>query len=285
MKLLKCNLCSLVFDSRIWEQGSDLMSEKEWFESDVPTQLSRWVRVFEWFNNRRTYARIAPLIPVGGSVLEIGVGNGSFLAYVQRKGLSPEGCDLSRTVCRTMKQRTGIPVFHGHLADLPKKKSFDAVVMNHVLEHVCSPVKFIRDVRARLKENGILHIAVPNVACWEAHFGAWNGYEPYHFTYFSPTTLAFAVEQEGFSVIREETRDSFSGWFLVGVRSAFRNRNRSPQSLSELRKVKRDSWMEHCYRSAMVLSGAVTFPTRYFQSRIGHGDEAIVLCRLATSEI
>jgi len=47
--------------------------------------------------------------------------------------MAAEGCDLSRTVCESVTKRTGIPVFHGDIAQAPKRKTFDVVVINHVL--------------------------------------------------------------------------------------------------------------------------------------------------------
>jgi 2-polyprenyl-3-methyl-5-hydroxy-6-metoxy-1,4-benzoquinol methylase len=266
LNLLTCHLCDLTFDARVWEEGFALRSEAEWFDGDTPARISAWVRVFEQANNRRTYGRIARLVPQGGSLLEVGVGSGSFLAFARRRGLAVEGCDLSRSVCQSVCERTGIRVFYGPVSALPAGKAFDAVIMNHVLEHVCSPVEFLRDVRIRLRSNGILHIAVPNVDSWEAAFAAWPGYEPYHLTYFSPETLETAVRQAGFSVIRTTTHESLSGWFLTALRSVFKQRVHDHQFMAELRKKRQDSWMEFCYGATLALVGAATTPMRCLQA-------------------
>jgi 2-polyprenyl-3-methyl-5-hydroxy-6-metoxy-1,4-benzoquinol methylase len=172
-------------------------------------------------------------------------------------------------------------VFHGPVSALPAGKVFDSIVMNHVLEHVCSPVQFLQDVRVRLKSDGILHIAVPNIDCWEAAFPGWVGYEPYHFTYFSSKTLKLAVRQAGFSVIRSATHESFSGWTITALRSLLKQRAHNQQFMAELRRKRRDSWMEHCYGATLVLAGAATTPTRYLQAWLGRGDELIALCQPA----
>jgi len=134
-----------------------------------------------------------------------------------------------------------------------------------------------------LRKGGLLHLAVPNILCWESAFPGWPGYEPYHFTYLSAKTLRMTLEQAGFSVMRLETHESFSGWFLTVLRSMFADQTSSAKSLEELRRKLRSRWMEHCYRTATVLVGAVTLPVRFFQSSIGRGDELAVLCRAAES--
>ena len=283
MNLLRCTYCGLVFDGRVWEEGSDREVEAEWFDEGTPSEITGWVRTFEHLNNRRTWRRIASLVPPAGTLLEIGVGSGSFLAYVRSKGMAAEGCDLSRTVCEAVTKRTGIPVFHGDIAQAPKRKTFDVVVMNHVLEHVCSPSKFLEDVRPRLRRGGLLHVAVPNILCWEASLPGWSGYEPYHFTYFSRKTLGRAVEGAGLSVLRVETHESFSGWFLTGLRSLIGCHTRRAESMKGLRRKRDNTWLEHCYRSAMALAGAVTLPVRALQSAIGRGDELVLLCRSTAS--
>ena len=80
------------------------------------------------------------------------------------------GLDLSRTVYEAVAKRTGIPVFRGNIADLPIGKIFDVIVMNPVLEHVCSSKKLLEDIRARLRKGGLLHLAAPNILCWGSSF-------------------------------------------------------------------------------------------------------------------
>ena len=279
--LLRCDLCGLIFDRGVWAEGADLLREAEWFEGGTSFHASGWTKLFEELNNRRTFDRIAKRVRAGSSLLEIGVGSGSFLAFARRRGLEAEGCDLSKGVCDAVTERTGVQVFHGPVSALPVGKVFDRIVMNHVLEHVCSPLQFLRDVRIRLKSDGILHIAVPNVDCWEAAFPAWAGYEPYHFTYFSRNTLERAVRQAGYSVVRSATHESFSAWTITALRSLFKQRVHNEQFMTELRRKRRDSWMELCYGATLALAGAVTTPTRYLQAWFGRGDELIMLCQPA----
>ncbi|AGX86618.1 class I SAM-dependent methyltransferase [Candidatus Symbiobacter mobilis] len=236
--------------------------EDEWFgEGYEARKSSVWVEWFEAWNNRKTLARLAAHSRQGNRLLEIGVGSGSFLKVAKTKGFDVMGCDLSAPICRHVERECGIAMHCGFLSELPDDRQCDAVVMNHVLEHVQQPVEFLQDVFRLLKPEGIVHIAVPNIDCWEACLPGWTSYEPYHLTYFNRQTLLKAVEAAGFSAERVLTSDSFSGWFLALLRTALGiNRTQGvvtrPVAASENRPANsRSGWVEHAYRLAMVVVG------------------------------
>jgi len=60
MNLLRCTYCGLVFDGRVWEEGSDREVEAEWFDEGTPSEITGWVRTFEHLNNRRTGTELHP---------------------------------------------------------------------------------------------------------------------------------------------------------------------------------------------------------------------------------
>lgn len=107
------------------------------------------------------------------------------------------GCDLSAPICQRVSQTYGIAMHDGSLTSLVGENRFDVIVMNHVLEHVNQPIEFLREVHRLLAPGGVAHIAVPNVACWEAGLAGWTSYEPYHLVYFDPRTLERTVSAGG----------------------------------------------------------------------------------------
>lgn len=155
--------------------------------------------------------------------------------------------------------------------------------MNHVLEHVQHPVTFLRDVRRLLTPGGLVHIAVPNVACWQARLFGWTSYEPYHLAYFDPFTLVKAVEHAALAPIKVSTRDSFSGWFLAVLRTVLSGRReRDAVATSVVPSAgspgsRRHIALEHAYRTAMVFAGAALWPLRWLQGKLGYGDEVICM--------
>jgi SAM-dependent methyltransferase len=227
----------------------------------------------------------------GRRMLEIGVGTGSFLQEARERGFEVLGCDLSQAICERVKRERGLPMYCGRLATLAGKGSFDVVVMNHILEHVSDPVAFLRDVNRLLRPDGVAHIAVPNIACLESGLPGWTSFEPYHLTYFKPETLKRAVIASGFSIEREETHESFSGWFLAVLRTGLGvNRGgalvrRNPRGGQTSGDSPRPMVVENAYRLAMVVAGGLLWPLRILQAILGRGDEVICVARKPDPEV
>ena len=273
--LLCCTDCGLIVNPAIFSPNADEALNKEAFGEGYDTGRSLWVRAFEALKNRRYLANLRRTGVTGGKMVEVGVGTGSFLTAACNAGFKVEGCDLSAPFCRRVQQATGIPVHNVPLDQLPQG-AYDVVAMHHVLEHVADPVGFLRVARERLKPGGVLHLAVPNVACWEARLRGWNSYEPYHMLYFEPRTLLRAAEAASFQVLHLGTFEAFSVWFLALVRS-LRVSRQSAQSVA--RGTALPAFVEHPYRLAMVTAGLLTWPLRCVQGWLGKGDELMVIAR------
>jgi 2-polyprenyl-3-methyl-5-hydroxy-6-metoxy-1,4-benzoquinol methylase len=288
--LIQCNSCKIILSPSVWQPLANEQMESDWFGEDYQPQKSFWVEQFEALNNRKTLGRIAVTRAHGQRLLEIGVGSGSFLKAARKQGYEVVGCDLSAPICDRVRKVHGIEMHCGALATLTSETGFDVIVLNHVLEHVPSPVEFLREVNQLLSADGIVHIAVPNVDCWEARLSGWTSFEPYHLTYFAPATLKATVGLSGLSVVNLTTHDSFSGWFLavlrtvLGVNRSFGAVTRSLKSKVGRASGQRFMLVEHLYRMAMVVFGAVIWPIRFIQTRIGRGDEIICIARKREGE-
>lgn len=285
MGLERCAACGLVLSPAIWQPQANEALEEEWFGEDYQPATSRWVGWFESLNNRRTLRRLSKFDLSGRRLLEIGVGSGSFLQAAQTQGFFVTGCDLSRAICERVTSAHGVAMHCGPLSDLHGEGRFDVVVMNHVLEHVNDPVAFLSDVRRLLVPGGVVHIAVPNVACWEAALPGWTSYEPYHLSYFTPVTLRKTVTTSRLEIESEQTHESFSGWFLAVLRTllgvnrggcAIRANARSGHVATGR---SRSALSEHVYRLAMVCAGGGLWPLRGLQGQLGYGDELICMVR------
>jgi len=283
-ELMRCLHCGLTLDKKIWNESANAEHEEEWFEEE-PFVRSFWVKTFEWLNNRRTWKRIEKYAARGARSLEIGVGTGALLSCMKSKGIQVEGCDLSKSVSRRVRDRYGVTMHNCPVSDLPEAAVYDVVVMNHVLEHVNDPVAFLSEVRKRLKEGGVVHIAVPNVASWEARLPGCTSYEPYHLAYFTPQTLRKTVHKAGFTVTRQCTHDSFSGWFLAILRTLLKTYKRTAEARRARRASGTLTWKEHAYRLAMITSGLILLPLRFLQSKLGYGDEAVIIAKRCRRQV
>ena len=223
--LVRCLECGLVYDAAAIESSHATALQEEWFVApDAPP--SAWVRAFELRNNRRTVTRLRRYVKPSARVLDVGVGSGSLLTALCTAGFEAQGCDAVPAMAAAAAKATGLPVHAGALDTLNETGAFDAIVLNHVLEHTAEPIALLAAAKRLLGPGGVLHIAVPNVASWEAVLPGWTSYEPYHLVYFTPTTLRSVVARAGLNVVHGETREPFSGWFLAVLRTALRSRSR-----------------------------------------------------------
>jgi len=148
-----------------------------------------------------------------GKLIELGAGNGRFLERLRRCGWSGplEGIEFEQSVAAATTARTGLEVRAGDLNShsLPER-SYDAIVMRHVIEHLRQPAATLRMVFRALRPGGHLLIGTPDALALCARvFGRhWWGYEvPRHLVVFSAPALSAALERGGF-----ESVDRWSGF-------------------------------------------------------------------------
>jgi len=168
---------------------------------------------------RRQFAR-RPLSQLGfvsqGDVLDVGCGSGEQGAELVRRGWRVAGIDPSEQACAAASSR-GVQAVVATLESAPfAPESFDAVVMNHSLEHVADPRDDLGRVFRLLRPGGLLLITVPNFASWQrVRFGTnWLALElPRHRTHFTPRSLGRALAAEGFEVASIQTAGD--AWVLI----------------------------------------------------------------------
>lgn len=216
-----------------------------------------------------------------GRLLDFGCGGGELLVEAQKLGYRVVGFDLSPTVGEYVRQRYRCEVYWGDPTSLECLDPFDVIVLSHVLEHVVDPVTMLQSIRRLIALGGALYLATPNVSCWEAHFAGWASYEPYHCSYFSPSTLKAALEQAGFEVIGCRTWEPLSAWLNVAIRGCFRARYSSVR-----RAIEQDPQeiYRSRYRIAMALltllrlgTGVMLTPLRLLQESLARGEELVCL--------
>lgn len=160
-----------------------------------------------WLVRRASYGlKGFPDWVASGRALDVGCGNGQFLAYIRRHGWNVEGIDLSPTAAEVARTVFDVPVQVGTLDDvgLPSR-SFDFVHMSHVIEHVISPARTLGQVASLLRPGGRVYIETPNIVGlgfrWSGRY--WYPLEvPRHLWLFSPDTLSLALHQAGLRVRR-----------------------------------------------------------------------------------
>jgi 2-polyprenyl-3-methyl-5-hydroxy-6-metoxy-1,4-benzoquinol methylase len=139
----------------------------------------------------------------GGTLLEVGCGQGHLLAEARRLGYDVTGVDLSPSAVDAAGRLLGDGgrVLCGQLEELRLPPgSFDACVLADVIEHVRDPVGFLQTVRRLLVPDGALLIATPSLVSWSARLlrQDWMEWKPEHLTYFDRNTVQNALFKAGY---------------------------------------------------------------------------------------
>lgn len=158
---------------------------------------------------RRDYERRVGLVEryrQEGEILDVGCGEGTFLANLSPLKWKRHGIDFSAYAIEEAKKERIENLCIGGVLDLPfGDRSFDVITLWHVLEHIRDPKAVMKRVHALLKDSGVVILTVPNLeglemkvfrrlqdSCWEV---------PRHLYHFTLKTLSRLLEETDFSIL------------------------------------------------------------------------------------
>jgi 2-polyprenyl-3-methyl-5-hydroxy-6-metoxy-1,4-benzoquinol methylase len=99
-----------------------------------------------------------------GRLLEVGCGSGRALKRFKDLGWQVEGQEVDPVAAQGVMEKLHVPVHVGLLDTLKLDGSkYDAVITNHVIEHVHDPVALITECYRLLKKGGTLVVVTPNI--------------------------------------------------------------------------------------------------------------------------
>lgn len=140
-----------------------------------------------------------------GRVLDVGCGDGRYLAFFRDLGWETYGTDPS-PVAVARSQSRGLKVAApGELeeASLPERH-FDLIVLRYTIENMHHPAATLREARRVLKDEGKLFVSAPSITSPVARvFKQYCAYveAPRHLHFFSPRTLPALLTHTGFRVV------------------------------------------------------------------------------------
>jgi len=224
--LQRCGACSSAFlDPRPAEHALGRLYAGEYYTHTAPVDPAQPRRGVKFAFRARAlldprfrfaHARLTrhlQLPRAGARLLDVGCGSGQFVASARALGWDASGIDTDAVAVEAGRS-AGLPLSTTTLEEIARTEpgSFDAVTMEHVLEHVPDPGAFLRAARLVLRRSGTLWLATPNIhAAAHSRFGrAWKHLDPpRHLVIFTSAALEVQLHAAGFGEV--QARRSASG--------------------------------------------------------------------------
>lgn len=138
------------------------------------------------------------------ALLDVGCGTGEFLAFMREAGWQVRGLERDANAAEWGRAHLQLPIQTGSVGDLQSEpQRFSAITMWHVLEHVYDPHAALGLFAKLLREDGVLIIAVPNIASFDAKFYRehWIALDaPRHVNHFTLEALTQLAQANGLAL-------------------------------------------------------------------------------------
>ena len=145
------------------------------------------------------------------AVLEIGCATGDLLNCFHRHSGVPinnlAGVEPDADAATYARKRSGLKISPTLSDQNLEEKTFDRIVLWHTLEHIHAIHETLCQVARLLKPDGVLVIALPNPASYDAEYYRenWVAYDaPRHLYHFQPGTLEKLLELHKLTVFRRQ---------------------------------------------------------------------------------
>ena len=166
------------------------------------------------------------LMAAGGTMVDVGCGEGYALAFFREKGWSVKGFDFSSAGVISKNPSCSDALVTGDVFSLLKReisagRNYDIVWLQNVLEHVIDPINLLGVLRTLVAPGGILVVTVPNdfsiiqhAALELSHIDRqfWIA-PPDHLNYFDYKSLLNTSSETGWECL-EMLGDFPVDWFL-----------------------------------------------------------------------
>lgn len=190
------------------------------FQQAIEDEPRWWRRLDRSYGRYRRCMAVHRAAGRPGRLLDVGCATGIFLDGMRRLGWQVEGVEPVPSAAEYARQRFGLPVFCGWLEQAHfTDRSFDAITLWDVLEHVHEPRPLLAEIARLLRPGGLLVLSLPNPDSLEARLLGpyWLGWDlPRHLNLFRPQLLPAHLAKVGLRVV---TIRSFTAGYAVLVMS------------------------------------------------------------------
>jgi 2-polyprenyl-3-methyl-5-hydroxy-6-metoxy-1,4-benzoquinol methylase len=250
--------------------------EQSRFYGDDSVMLSSG---FEYLQNEATLKRLSVIKAhlKHGDVFEVGPGNGKVMALLTQNGYKVDAIEHSEILARAVEDVTGLAIQHGDFDTFVARKSYDAYMSFHVIEHVPDIISHLTKAAEITKTGGLAFIATPHARSLEHMVsGALApNYSTAHLQLFSRDGLKHCLERTGWTLVAVYTPEYPTSWLRVitSLLRQFRGRkNAKPRgayaaaaSTKTIRAIK--------------IFAVVSWPLRKIQQSFNLGNELFIVAR------
>jgi len=203
LQMAECSNCGLVFTKEV-PSYSDGRYNIEWFEKEyLPSfGIDPKKPKTEHLNARFDKdLEVLERYVKKGNLLDVGAGAGLLLNRAKERGWNVFGVEPAPYGVAFAKQHFGIEIFQGLLKDAPlEAESFDAIILQDVIEHVPDPLEVLSDTKRLLKSGGVVFLTTPNYGSLARgiYRSNWNLISPAeHLSLFRPKTMRKVLVSAG----------------------------------------------------------------------------------------
>jgi methionine biosynthesis protein MetW len=183
---------------------------KNYYSHELPDSPNHWETAMENSRRQQTIA----LTPVNSKVLDIGCHTGITLEALKKKNCQLFGIDMNPWAVNLARKK-GIKVKKG---DITKKlgfpdNEFDAIILDHVLEHVFDSIALLKEAYRVLKPGGKIIVGVPNMVSFRDRILVFFGHIPAygnhtdHLHNYSAKKIQDQLREAGFRQIKVQGTD------------------------------------------------------------------------------
>ncbi|HRE41762.1 MAG TPA: class I SAM-dependent methyltransferase [Ignavibacteria bacterium] len=206
LPLYKCSDCSFIFAYPLPENIIELYENLE--DDNYISTLEP--RVKEMKDILKLSLKINP---DAKRILDVGAGIGLMVNEAKKIGLDALGIEPSKWLVNQAKEIFNLEIIEGIVPDEKlKNEKFDIIYAVDVIEHLETPVQFLKDLSLMLNENGLLVIATPDCDSFIANKmkEKWWHFRLAHIGYFNHKSMSLAVKNAGLKLIKYEKQV----WYL-----------------------------------------------------------------------
>jgi len=207
IQLSRCVNCELRFHTKIPADPNDIYQDPSWAVNTKEDEED-----FEYRRERFGRERIKLIEDHCGTVsdkvlLDVGCGNGYFLSAVKEVFKRCVGSELSEHLKELAEKKTGLLIYREELERFPER-DFDIITAIDVIEHISTPVRFMKAARDLLKPGGHILLYTPNFDSFSIRvmreYSAIVGIG--HVILFNHVSVAKLGQLSGLEMIHTETR-------------------------------------------------------------------------------